>query len=300
MPKTDGPDKFGWMSFVKHLTTFCVGILCVGLLLGAALGMKPLEARAVGTLPHDSHAVSIEWPAVAGGGGTWLPKADQETLTRLADDAFGGDPDPFSPAPLESLSRALGASGWFDGLPSARRAPGGRIEVRGSWRIPAAVVRWNAKDYLLSWDAMPMPAVYEPGAARLPVIVSPALGPPALPTGDRDLQTAWAGEDVGAALELLRVVAGQKWSDQVRGVDLSRYSAEGVLMIVTGENARVVWGGRPSRPRLGEVTTAQKLVHLSQLYHDHKRIDAGYPLLYINSQRIQLDSSATARTMQAP
>ncbi|MCX5689623.1 MAG: hypothetical protein NTV94_07545, partial [Planctomycetota bacterium] len=59
-------------------------------------------------------------------------------------------------------------------------------------------------------------------------------------------------------------------------------------------NTRVVWGGRPSKPALGEVSTAQKLEHLRQLVRDTKRIDASYPMIYVNQERLLFDLSATA------
>jgi hypothetical protein len=166
--------------------------------------------------------------------------------------------------------------------------------VEGTWRIPAAVIRWEGKDYLISWDARPMPPVYEPGAARLPVVLGSPVGPPGGTGPGRDLHTPWAGEGVGAALELIQTISQQKWASQVAGVDISEFASSSVLAIMTKDQSRVVWGGRPSRPRMGEVTTAQKLVHLSQLYRDHRRIDAGYPLIYVNTQRIQFDLSASA------
>lgn len=298
-PETQG--SFGWKSFLGYLSSFCVMVLGVGLLAGATLGMKPLEAKAASAMGGGPPKVTIAWPRIEGAPpeSTWLPKADQETLTALVLDAAGDNPAPFSPAPLARISNALDASGWFARPPRVSRTTGGSILIEGDWRIPAAVVRWNSKDYLLSWEAMPMPAAYEPDAARLPVILGSPAGPPTTPDGARDLRTPWSGEGIGAALELIQTVLTQPWAKQVRGVDLSSYGTDGVLKLVTVEGSRVVWGGRPSKPRMGEVTTAQKLVHLAQIDHDHKRIDAGYPLIFINTQRIQFDTTASAADAQA-
>jgi hypothetical protein len=81
----------------------------------------------------------------------------------------------------------------------------------------------------------------------------------------------------------------------VAGIDASEYSTNGKLVIVTPEQTRVVWGGRPSKPLIGEVSTAQKLAHIAQIMQNYKRIDAGYPLIYVNSVNLQFDISASAK-----
>ncbi|MFZ2875724.1 MAG: hypothetical protein WAZ94_14715 [Phycisphaerales bacterium] len=283
---------FGWQEFAKALSSFCVIVLFGVMLVGATLGMKPLEARATALSDAGVH-VAIRWPALrAGQDGTWLPQADQEVLLDLAQDALGPIPDRFSAAPLGAVSATLGATGWLEGDPTVRRTGPASFIVEGEWRIPAAVVRWQDKDYLVSWDARRMPPVYDHDRARLPVILGSRVGPPT-PTGEAG-SDAWAGEGIGAALELIEVVSAQKWAAQIRAVDISTYADDSILKLVTTDGGRVVWGGRPRKPRLGEVTTQQKLVHLAQLNHDHKRVDAGYPLIYINTQRVQFDSSASA------
>lgn len=292
---------FGWRDFLTNLSSFAAVLLAAAVLVGATMGMKPLEARASRVGGRLASTVSVVWPRLGEDKpGTWLPRADQEALQKLAMDAIGGSPAPFDREPLERIGRALGDSGWFDGLPRVRRGVSSVIVVEGTWRVPAAVVRSGGKDYLIAWDARLMPAVYEAGKSRLAVISDPAAGPPAS-VGGTDYQTPWKGEDVGAALELLETVRAQKWSGQVQGIDCARFAREGLLMLVTREGNRVVWGGRPSKPRLGEISTAQKLVHLAQLQHDFKRIDAGYPLIYVNCERLQFDTSASAQqAMTAP
>lgn len=287
-----GSGGFGWQEFARALSSFCVIVLLGGMLVGATLGMRPLERRAAALSDAAVH-VAIRWPALrAGQEGTWLPQADQEVLMDLATEALGRSPDRFSAGPLGAVSAALGETGWFDGQPTVRRTGPASFVVEGDWRIPAAVVRWESKDYLVSWDARRMPPVYEHDRARLPVILGSRVGPP-MPGGGAGSE-GWAGEGIGAALELIEVVSGQAWAGQVRAVDISTYADDSVLKLVTSDGGRIVWGGRPRKPRLGEVTTQQKLVHLSQLHHDHRRIDAGYPLIYINTQRVQFDASASA------
>jgi hypothetical protein len=124
--------------------------------------------------------------------------------------------------------------------------------------------------------------------------MDPAVGPPAFGDVTPDYGTAWAGEDIVASIELIELMQDKPWFHQVAGVDVSEYSARGRLTLVTPDGTRVVWGGRPTKPLIGEVSTAQKLAHLSQIMHDYKRIDAGYPLIYVNAANLQFDISASA------
>jgi hypothetical protein len=282
-----------------------------------AVGLRPLEARAAKVVSHTPVRIDIAWPVMARPAAkakagakptpeaapqTWLPRQQQEELLALAQEAYHGTGaaaptgrEGFSRSPLERIGQALAASGWFEGTPMVRRTSDSTISVEGAWRIPAALVRHDGKDYLISWDAKPMPLVYDAGAAKsMRVILDPALGPPMNQDGSRDFATSWQGEDIAASLELLQLMVDKPWYRQVSGIEASQYSAKGQLTLVTPEKTRVVWGGRPSKPAIGEVSTAQKLAYLSQLLHDCKRIDAGHDLIYINMGTLQFDISATA------
>ncbi|MBI1189917.1 MAG: hypothetical protein GC200_04455 [Tepidisphaera sp.] len=299
-PSTTKPGDAGfrWGAFARYLSSFTVLVLGLALLVGAIIGMRPLEARAAALHGRGPVRIEIHWPLMAdqpSGGQTWLPKAQQEQLESIALGAAGASPDPYSASPLARVSSALFDTGWFSALPTVTRDRRGGIVVDGTFRVPAAVVRKDGKDSMIAWDGKLMPAVYEPGESRLPAIIEPSLGPPATKGGERDYQTPWAGEDLAASIELLDLVMRQPWRDQVLGIDASAYSRDSTLAIITRANTRIVWGGRPSKPRVGEVTTRQKLAYLAQLQHDAKRIDGGYPLIYVNSSRLQFDTSASAQ-----
>ncbi len=291
---------FQWGAFVRNLSSFTVLVLGLGLLVGAILGMKPLEARAAAVQTRGPLKLTFVWPAMAGGrGGTWLAPSHQEQLMQIAMEAAGPRPEVYDAAPLARVSDALFDTGWFESPPRVTRDTKGGATVEGVFRVPAAVVRKDGKDHMISWDGKLMPAVYDPGESRLPVILDPALGAPSLRSGQRDYQTQWAGEDVAASIELLGLLVRQPWAAQVQGVEASGYSRDGSLAILTRNASRIIWGGRPSKPRVGEVTTRQKLAYLAQLQTDHKRIDGGYPLIYVNSSRLQFDTSASAKAQAA-
>ncbi|MBL9001357.1 MAG: hypothetical protein JNK25_09505 [Phycisphaerae bacterium] len=284
-------------SSTTHLAKTYLSAATIVVLLGAigaglTFGLRPLEDRAAKTLDPGSLKVRIVWPAARGGSGTWLPSPTQEVLMMLANEAAGPSLDHLSADQLARICAAMEESGWFTGTPRITREAGGVITIDGAWRIPAANVVHRNKKFLISWDGKPMP----PGVETVWTIYEPAHGPPRSSSGERDYAQPWSGEDVAASLELLSRIVAEPWSGQVKGIDASKYAESGDgLVIVTDKDTRIVWGGRPAKPRLGEIPTAHKIAHLRQLVKDTRRIDANHPLIYVNQERMQFDISASAR-----
>lgn len=205
---------------------------------------------------------------------TWLPDQFQEQLLERAKAALGASPDPMSREPLVSVAEAMEKSGWFIGRPTVERRAGGVLCVRGAWRVPAAVVRQGQKDVLLSWDATPMPVEYKLGQGNLPVIVGvPSAA--ATKDGARDYAKTWPGEEVEAAMELLKTLALEPWYGQVGGVDVTKFHETKKLVVTTSLGGRIVWGGRASKPLAGEASTKNKLTRLAAIHKKFGRIDAG-------------------------
>jgi hypothetical protein len=276
--------------FKTYLSAAATTLLCGGLAAGIVFGRAPLERRAASVIDTGSLDLRITWPVAAGGKSTWMPRASAEQLTMIAHDAAGASSEVLDAEQLSRISTALSQTGWFIKPPLVKRPSANVITVDGEWRIPAANIRFNNETFLIAWDGHPLP----PGVEAGRWIYDPVLGPPRDTAGERDYSQPWGGEDVAASLELLGRVEQEPWASQVRGIDASQFSREGVLVIITDRNTKVVWGGRPSKPALGEVSTAQKMQHLRQLVKDTRRIDASYPLIYINQDRLQFDISATA------
>jgi hypothetical protein len=231
---------------------------------------------------------------------TWLAEQFQREILETARRAAASAPDPLSNEALSRVARALGASGWFHGEPGVRRELGGRVVVEGTWRIPAAVVRVGGRDRVIDWSARPMPPEYAPGRSGLWVIEGVAEGPVRDASGQIDFTQAWPGEDVAGAVELLMLAGRQRWAGQVAGVEVATYTDTKRLALMTREGTRVVWGGRPSRPLMGESTTAAKLDKVNMLFRDFGRIDAGKPAVEVfwEGKPLVLDLSATAQEAQ--
>lgn len=228
-----------------------------------------------------------------------MPRQFQDELTSLARSSLSGSLDPFSRTPLRNLGRNLAASGWFDGEPTVKRAGDSTLLVSGAWRIPAAVIRFQEREYLVSWAGKLMPPVYSDGAAGLRRIIGVQAGPPVDATGARDYLAVWQGEDAAAAIELLALLTRQKWATQVLGIDAGEYRDKSSLSILTTDGTTIVWGGRPSKPRWGEPSSADKLRNISTLWMNTRRIDGGYPLIEVTSPYLIFDKTAASEAAKA-
>jgi hypothetical protein len=291
---------FAWKAFAGYLATFLILAAIIALAAGVVAGMKPLErfvASKDTALPPN---VIVEWPKVRIASGkpvTWIPEAQRQELLERARHALVLDGNSLHARPLENLGRAMAESGWFHGQPVIRRDINNAVVIDGRWRVPAAVIRKDGKDQLISWEGLAMPVQLPAGQSRFPLIDGPAAAMPTCADGTVDHLAAWPGEDIAASLELLQVVLRQPWASQIAGIDASAFASEKSLVLTTTFGTRVVWGGRVSKPALGEVSSAQKLAHLSELFARHKRIDAGFPLIFVNNAKLQFDISATAKAL---
>jgi hypothetical protein len=293
--------------FVRYLTSVVSVLLLVAAVVWIIWYAKPMQQKAVVAAVTKPVEVRFLWPVAGTPKGsdpsqppaTWLPRQFQEELFQLAKSALERQTDPFSPEPLRNLAQALAASGWYDGMPTIRREGDATVLIDGRWRIPAGVVRADGKYQMISWQGLLMPPQYSDRPKGLLMIEGQADGIPRDADGRVDYAHPWPGEDVLAGLELLALTVQQKWGDQVAGVDVGDYGAKKSLTLLTAAGTRVVWGGRPSKPLIGDASTGQKLANIATLVRDTRRIDGGYPLVYMNAPTPQFDISATAKAAAA-
>src|SRR5262245_24166973 len=92
---------------------------------------------------------------------TWLPASVQDELLTAASNALEKNPDPFNPDGLRRVAEAAAGSGWFEEIRAVHREPGGIVRVSGQWRIPAAVIRRDGRDFLVSRKGEILPLAFE-------------------------------------------------------------------------------------------------------------------------------------------
>lgn len=280
-------------------------LIVIAIITGVVLGRRAVDERAVRVADALPPIVQIEWPKLGEGSQatarTWLPEAFQDELLKLAYTALG-TPDRkvavhIGADELAAVGEALGTSGWFDTNPTVVREPGRAIRISGRWRVPVAVIRNAGKDYLIASDGRPMPPVYPAGQSNLPVVLGVQAAPPLTETGAVDCLKVWPGTDLQAGLELLALSLNQPWRDQVAGVDVASYRKDKRTAIVTRRDTRVIWGGRPTQPLLGEASTIKKLAQIEFLNRNFKSIDAGKPEVEIfwESRPMVINAAASAQ-----
>lgn len=229
------------------------------------LGVPKLEAQAsVRYLVQEVEVRFVEAPQ-------WAGPELLEHLRGLARAELS--PDPLRRQDLVGVRAALFASGWFDTVEQVRRLHGGLVEITGRFARPIAVLREaeGTRDHLVDAQGRLMPRTFTAGRSGLPAIVGSWSGLPALP------EAPWVAQEVQVGLELLRLVRGRPWTQQVREVHVHRDPADGhlALELVTDRGCRVIWGRAPGREGVGEVPAARKLEYLDYHHEHYGHIDRG-------------------------
>ncbi|MBX3321478.1 MAG: hypothetical protein KF757_00660 [Phycisphaeraceae bacterium] len=267
-----------WGKVWRIASPIVAGLCVIAMGTGMTFGVKHLDQTARELLVQDAITIELT-PPVSTEGLRWVPQSEIDALIERSLGLLRGR-DPLSAAALADVGRMLERCGWFDGSPKVQRVGRDRVQIRGKWRVPAAVVNHNGRDHLISWDGMIMPMVFAPGAAEVKAILGAGLAP-ADPNPETKYMKAWPGTDVQAALALLRVLVNEPYFHQVGAIDVRLMARQGVLEIITPTESRVVWGAPPGQFKPGEVTTEVKLQRLSSLFRKDGRIDG-------NSARMEI------------
>ena len=224
-------------------------------------------------------------------GNTWLPEQFQQELKRSAMKALGDNPDPLSREPLDRVAQAMEDSCWFASRPTVERQASGLLKVHGNWRIPVGVIASGDREVLLAADGAPLPVVYDKGQSGMSSIIGLAHPPAPSAAGSVNTKTTLADDDAQASLELFLLLKRQPWAAQVASVDASSYLTTKRLAIVTTAGNRIEWGGKPSKPLVGEITTKGKLSRMEEFNQRFGAIDARQARLEIYGPFMLVDYS---------
>jgi hypothetical protein len=276
------PKKKTIASLRSLVTPAATALILGGIACAAVLAPSRLQARVLSAHPAPPQRVEIDWPAGATPGQTWMPPDIRAGLVAVVQRALDDDPAPFSTSALRAAADALTATGWFEHLDAVERLEGGVIRVRGTWRTPAAVVRFAGLDQLVSEGGLVLPPTYlagESGQKVLLGVTAPAPAPGA----------AWAPAQVRPALALLAMMNDRAWRNQVMGIDTSEYAAKKRLEIVTAFGSRIAWGGAPGDSVPGEQPAYYKLRRLDVLADRFGQIDASERLVDVTGPLTLID-----------
>ncbi len=251
----------------QHAVRSLVGIAWLAvagaILAGWTWGVPQLREYAAAKLePRELEIRLIDAP-------TWLFGAPMAIDRIKAAVAHQIGADPFDRDALSRAKGALEATGWFSIVESVSRISAGVIEVRGKYVEPFTTIRDREGSHLVTQSGNLLPLTY-PRDARLeamPPITNPRFARPAQ-VGDR-----WEGTDIAAGLRLVALLEGKPWARQIVEVDVSKYSGEEALWLVTDKGGRILWGRAPGDERGREVPAAQKISYLEFNYAEYDRVD---------------------------
>ncbi len=268
-------------------------LLAAGVALATAgPSLQRTVARAT-ALPLD---VRFNWPLAAPAPGeerikrrrpeTWLPAKVQHMLADTARADLVADP--FEQGSLERARQSLLDTGWFTSIDSIRREPGGIVRVSAQWRVPAAVVSHNGREFLVArgGEVLRLPSRTPVAKGSMPVVLAPHHAPPGDALGIVYGQP-WGGGDVQAGIALLERVIAMPEGKRITGVDLSLYMKTGHLTLLTDAGSKIVWGSAVNELGPGEVTFERRKARLREILaqrldHSERRIAIYPPVVLVD------------------
>ncbi len=201
---------------------------------------------------------------------------------------------------LEDAVERLKDNPWVRQVRQVRRVfgqkPGDTLEITCDYRAPIALVHWQDYFWLVDGEGYKLPEQYT--GAEVPKV----LYGPSHQTNLRIIEGVkreppesgqkWPGDDLAAGLDLLKLLYGRPYTDDVLKVDVSNFAGrrdprEAHLVLITKYGTQVRWG-RPinSKDFFVEVPPSRKLDYLERVYRDFKRLDARHPWIDIRYDKI--------------
>lgn len=218
----------------------------------------------------------------------------------------------FDQRALMTAYETLRANPWIKSVNQVRRAygqrPGDTMEIDCVYRAPAALVQWGEYFSLVDAEGVKLPEQFK--AQDLRKIMYAANGkvnirliqgvqrPPA------EVGRKWIGEDLTAGIEMLQLLAGKAYAEDLLRIDVSNFGGrvdpkEAHLVLYTRDGSEVRWG-RPAAARdaFVEVRWDRKLQYMEWLVRQFKRVDAGHSWVDLRFDEIRYPS-AEANTAAA-
>ena len=173
---------------------------------------------------------------------------------------------------LINASEALNGTGWFAPVHQVAWVDESHATVEATFLIPYARVYTSIGKRFIDPVGVVLPM-------REGRIVSSEYHFVTLHTPEHSAPQRpglrWDGCDIVAALQVLRLIYDKPWALQVSSIDLSTWTYDGSLTLVTDTPCRLRWGSAPGQEVGLEALAAEKIVRLDHMYRDHGAIDQG-------------------------
>lgn len=177
-------------------------------------------------------------------------------------------------------AEAIAKVPWVRIVRSVRRFGDARLEIRCTYRLPAALVRCDAGYCLADQEGVRLPGRYAHDAGW-PIIEGVAEPTPAP-------GSPWVGRDLRAGLTTLALLLRETFAHQVAGVSVENYegrrnpSRAHIVLLTDRAGGRVAWGSEPGL-EIEENTVGQKLAILRETFRKTGRVDAGFAVIDVTT-----------------
>lgn len=269
--RADRPARWNHEQFVRPVRNASLLILGAGAFL---VGLLWLERWSQSTVPP-SPPIRVEWVGLP----EWLRQpANAHILDDLTACVGLSCEDNMQDADLtrlvaERLSQP--EVGWVEQVRRVVKRPPDSLQIDCDFRRPVAWIRSGDSDYLVDAVGVRLPGRYQrqtgdetglidiDGVRRLPP-----------PVGAR-----WEGEEVAAALRMVRLIEGRAYAGQIRGIRVEWFQPRGgaarcnLVLLTNRRGGRILWGRPPGDEDEAEIPASQKLALLERVYEQTGRVD---------------------------
>jgi hypothetical protein len=201
----------------------------------------------------------------------WMNKTLQQQLTDAA--ARELSTDPADTRSLPKLLDTLAKNPWVEQVTRVQRSPSGQVLVTAQYRQPVALVESPEGYCVVDAKGTRLPGVYpRHNIQRLSMPVITGVSAKTATEGSR-----WPGQDVQAALSLIRVLSDQPYMTQIQSFDVSERDPRGRIRLVLRTKLGMIrWGLPPGDEQTIEPDASVKKQWLTNVYKTYRgSVDAG-------------------------
>ncbi len=251
----------------------CWGLVVATALTGVMFAATRTEAYVLRELARSGEQPSLSFPNLP----EQLDRLARDDLTESAADLLTRDWN--ADSLCRDLATRLAEVGWIAEVHTVRRADGTRFEVDARYRIPFAMVRRPNGFSFVDGDGVRLPGTYRFDPTWM---IIQGVQEPAPESGK-----LWPGDDIRAAVEVIRVLAGEPFASQVTAVLVENFGSKGhskripIELATDRAGGRIRWGSAPGA-ELVENSVNQKLAILRENFRRTGRVDAGHPVIDIS------------------
>ncbi len=240
----------------------------------------------------------------------WMTDLLAEQIIRSVRPA--GTYSAFDDQMLADRVQILKSNPWIKQINQVRRVygqrPGDTIEIDCDYRAPIAMIHWGEYFWLIGGDGVRLPEQFTVGQIKnivygqdkkLNIRIIDGVSKPPVEAGHK-----WPGEDLAAGLDMVKLLYGQPYADEIVKVDVSNFAGRNdmkdpQILLVTKYNTTIRWGEPINLKFFVEVPPAVKLQRLAEIYKQYGQVDAKQPWVDIRLEGVRVPVPGSAHADSA-